>query len=108
MQPSQFDDASLACSIVAPAISSPTTARPGITEQQIKHPCRIDRGMIAGRDRAAQAWRDVLVEADFALVKAQSRPGLPLIGSLAATFNTTDSGRSVAAFGSASASCTSV
>jgi hypothetical protein len=50
---------------------------PGIAEQQIEHACRgVDCGVVAGRYRPAQAWRDVAVKADFAFVKSERQPGL--------------------------------
>ena len=78
MQPAQLDDPEAGLFDCGAGDFVADDRWSGIAEQQVEHPRRgVDRGVVARRDRPAQAWRDVAVEADLALVEAQSQPGLP-------------------------------
>jgi len=61
-----------ACAVVAPRISSPTTAGFDILAAAHEIPDDASKtGVVAPRDRTLQPWRDIAVEAHFALVEPQ-------------------------------------
>ena len=78
VQPAQLDDSEAGLFDCGTGDFVADDRGSGVAEQQIEHPGRgVDRGVVARRYRPAKARRDVAIEADFALVEAQSRSGLP-------------------------------